>query len=60
MLPLRRILAGGGMQIQLIPTVRVAYTFPGGCWRPFWGFPNWTLNIYYETFHPLMSVGNYF
>ncbi len=40
------------MQTQLIPTVRVAYTFPGGCWRPFWGFPNRTSNVYYETFHP--------
>ena len=30
---------------------RVVYTFPGGCWRPFWGFPHRTPNTYYETFH---------
>jgi len=53
LLPLRCILAGGqegAIQMQQ------GYTFPGGCWRPFWGFPNWTPNICCETFHPSRPV----
>ena len=56
---LRRILAGGGEERthqEAIMTIRAVYTFPRGCWRPFRGFPHRTPNIYYETFHPQMSL----
>ena len=53
LLPLHCLLAGGAQyrcQGEITAT-RVGYTFPGGCWRPFWGFPHRTPNTYYETFH---------